>query len=269
MKLSASFTLQEALTSEQIDFFHQNGLIRFKHFITPETVQLFLSELDHIGKKWMDAGMEKINGIPIKFGKDQHGNKMVQRYAFISQYSLLLHEFLQDPRLKILLGLLSPYEGRIGEYEKDGLVANYYINAPGTKFSQMGWHTDSARDIFLRERIKPMLNVGIHLDPCPYESGGLRAIPGTHKQNLFKLLFAKKYFVDHSPDPKEVGFDIEAGDLTVHDGRLWHRAQRSPYEGEQSLRRVMYVPVVTGKYKPKEENSKTPFYHRFAKRVQN
>jgi len=26
----------------------------------------------------------------------------------------------------------------------------------------------------------------------------------------------------------------------------------------------MYVPVVTGKYKPKTKDSKTPFYHRFS-----
>ena len=84
-----------------------------------------------------------------------------------------------------------------------------------------------------------------------------------------KLLFKKKYFVDHKPDQKEVGFEIEAGDLTIHDGRLWHRVQQSPHYGEKSRRRVMYIPVVTGKYMPKDKNSKTPFYHKFASTVQN
>ena len=37
---------------------------------------------------------------------------------------------------------------------------------------------------------------------------------------------------------------MDAGDLTVHDGRLWHRVALSPYVGEKSRRRVMYVPVV-------------------------
>ena len=73
----------------------------------------------------------------------------------------------------------------------------------------------------------------------------------------------------HKPDRREVGFDINAGDLTVHDGRLWHRVQKSPFIGEKSRRRVMYVPVVTGKYQPKDKNSKTPFYHRLASTVQN
>jgi hypothetical protein len=86
---------------------------------------------------------------------------------------------------------------------------------------------------------------------------------------MLKLLFAKKYFIDNNPDPGEVGFDISAGDLTVHDGRIWHRAQQSPHMGEASRRRVMYVPVITGKYMPKNERSKTPFYHRLASKVQN
>ena len=114
-----------------------------------------------------------------------------------------------------------------------------------------------------------MLNVGIHLNDCPFENGGLRVLPGTHNQGLFRLLFRKKYFVDNNPDPHEIGFDIHAGDLSIHDGRLWHRAQGSPHEGEKSRRRVMYVPVITGKYLPKNEKSKTPFYHRFASRIQN
>jgi hypothetical protein len=69
------------------------------------------------------------------------------------------------------------------------------------------------------------------------------------------------------PDAREIGLNITAGDLTVHDGRLWHRVEVSPNVGEASRRRVMYLPIITGKYMPKSENSRTPFYHRFAKLV--
>jgi phytanoyl-CoA hydroxylase len=84
---------------------------------------------------------------------------------------------------------------------------------------------------------------------------------------MMKLLFGKKYFIDNADDAKEIGFDIYAGDLTVHDGRTWHRVKQSPLIGEASRRRVMYVPIITGKYKPKSENSKTPLYHRLAAKV--
>jgi ectoine hydroxylase-related dioxygenase (phytanoyl-CoA dioxygenase family) len=75
--------------------------------------------------------------------------------------------------------------------KKDGLVFNHYINAQNSKFSQMGWHTDSPRDLFLGQKILPMLNVGIHLDDCPMSNGGLRVLPGTQNQSVLKLLFGK------------------------------------------------------------------------------
>ncbi|MDJ1469206.1 phytanoyl-CoA dioxygenase family protein [Cytophagaceae bacterium DM2B3-1] len=266
---SPVFVLENSLTEGQKSFFHKNGIIQFKNFISRDTVNLFLREIHAIEKKWLDQKIEKINGIPLKFGQDQNGNRMIQRLAFTSLYSDVLREFLQDSRLQSLVELLYPYEGRIGENEKDGLVVNHYVRTPNSNFSQMGWHTDSPRDLFMGQRIMPMLNVGIHLDDCSFENGGLRVLPGTHKQGMLKLLFSKKYFIDHNPDPREVGLNVDAGDLTVHDGRIWHRVHISPHYGEKSRRRVMYIPIITGDYKPKNEHSKTPFYHRFASKVQN
>ena len=263
------FSLSEKITKEQLDFFQTNGVLHFKNFLDKEKVNLFLDEIKKIEKELLEQDVEKINGIPLKFGKDEQGNRMIQRFCFTSLYSEVLHLFLQDARLHALIELVEPYEGRIGEMEKDGLVVNNYIHTPNSAFSQMGWHTDSPRDLFMGQRIMPMLNIGIHLDDCPMENGGLRVLLGTHKQGTLKLLFKKKYFVDHKPDPKEVGLNTAAGDLTVHDGRIWHRVQQSPFYGEKSRRRVMYVPVVTGNYMPKCNKSKTPFYHRFASCIQN
>lgn len=113
-------------------------------------------------------------------------------------------------------------------------------------------------------RILPMLNIGLHLDNCHSSNGGLRVIPRTHTQGLLKMLFRKKYFIDNKADKKEVGFDIEAGDLTIHDGRLWHRIQQSALTGEASRRRVLCFPAITGSYHPKNETSATPFYHNLA-----
>jgi ectoine hydroxylase-related dioxygenase (phytanoyl-CoA dioxygenase family) len=262
---SKTFTLGDHLTQEQKDYFKKHGVIQFKKFISPETAELFITEFSKIEQRWLAEEVEKVNGIPLKFGEDSAGKKMIQRMCFTNKYSSVLAEFLKDPRFGLLIELLAPYEGRISEEEKDGLVFNHYINHPNSKFTQMGWHTDSPRDLFLGQRILPMLNVGIHLDNCPSSNGGLRVLPGTQNQGVLKLLFGKKQFIDHRPDAREIAFEIEQGDLTVHDGRLWHRVEVSPNFGEKSRRRVMYVPIITGKYKPKTENSRTPFYHRFAK----
>jgi ectoine hydroxylase-related dioxygenase (phytanoyl-CoA dioxygenase family) len=263
----SNFHLGETLTQDQLDFFEKHGVIVFRNFLTSEKVAIYLQEIKRLEKTWIAEKREKINGIPLKFGKDELGNKTIQRLCFTSLYSDALHSVLSEPRLLQLSEFLGSYEGRIAENEKDGLVVNNYLNTTNSCFTQMGWHTDSPRDLFLGQKIMPMLNVGIHLDECLFENGGLRVLPGTHKQGVLKLLFGKKYFIDNSDDKNEVGFDIHPGDLTVHDGRLWHRVKQSPKYGEESRRRVMYVPIVTGKYKPKDNKSKTPFYHLFTSKV--
>jgi len=263
----SSFELRDAVSEEQLAFFKEHGVIVFRNFLQNEQVATYIAEQQRLEAQWLAEKKEKVNGIPLKFGKDDKGNTTIQRLCFSSLHSDPLQQLLADPRLQALTAFLHPYDGRVAENEKDGLVINNYINTPNSTFTQMGWHTDSPRDLFMGQKIMPMLNVGIHLDTCPFDNGGLRVIPGTHTQGMFKLLFGKKYFLDNNDDPREVGFNINAGDLSVHDGRLWHRVKQSPNYGEASRRRVMYVPIVTGKYKPKDENSKTPFYHRFTGKV--
>jgi len=259
-----TFHLGDGVTTTHLSYFHKHGIIQFKNFLDKSALTQIHSEIQQVQELLLRNNIRKVNGIPLKFGTDVDGSPLIQRIAFASHYSNTLRELLKDKRLQSLTTLLGAYAGRIGENEKDGLVINHYVNAAESQFKQLGWHTDSPRDLFLGSRILPMLNAGIHLDDCPLENGGLRVLPGTHEQGLLKLLFRKKYFIDNNPDKKEVGFNIEAGDLTVHDGRLWHRVQQSPYTGEKSRRRVMYIPIITGAYQPKTANSPTPFYHKLA-----
>lgn len=257
------FVLGDSLTAEQLAFFKEHGFLHFRSFIPLDTVQELLRASEQVQQQWLADGVEKVNGVPIKYGKDVNGSPIVQRFAFASHHHPVLREFLQDPRFTALFPLLEAPDGRVGENEKDGLVINHYVNVTGSEFSQMGWHTDSLRDVFYGKRIGPMLNVGVHLDGTPATNGGLRLLTGTHRQPLREMLFRKKYYKDVSADDQEVAVETEPGDLTVHDGRMWHRVAKSPLVGEVSRRRVMYVPIIAGKYQPKHENSPTPFYLRF------
>jgi phytanoyl-CoA hydroxylase len=258
-----TFTLADRLTDEQINFFNQHGFIHFKNFINPETVSAIIDASKEVQQKWIDNNLEKVNGVAIKYGKDLDGSPIVQRFAFINQHHPTLSGLLLDPRFNGLLQLAGD-GARLGTEEKDGMVFNHYINGPESKFAKMGWHTDGLRDIFYGTKLNPMLNVGIHLSTLKPENGGLKIIPGTHKQSIYQMLFSKKYFIDHKADPEEVAIIPEAGDLTIHDGRLWHRVAESAVRGEESRRRVIYVPIIAGKYAPKNENSPTVFYQRFA-----
>jgi ectoine hydroxylase-related dioxygenase (phytanoyl-CoA dioxygenase family) len=256
------FNLGERLTQEQKDFFENYGFLHFKKFIDKETVDLILKESEKIQDRWVKEQVKIVNGVPIKYGTDTSGKKIVQRFAFLNHFSSILGDLLKDPRLQAFFELIGTADCRIGENEKDGLVFNHYVNTKESNFSQLGWHTDALRDIFYGNKIMPMLNVGIHLDNSSTDNGGLRILPGTHNKGIGTLLFRKLYFVSHRPDKKEIGLNVEAGDLTIHDGRLWHRVAQSPHIGEKSRRRVMYVPIVTGKFQPRTEQSKPLLYQR-------
>ena len=257
------FNLGNTITRVQKDFFNQNGFIHFKNFINPETISDIVQASLQVQQQWIESQKIKVNGIPIKYGKDLDGSEIVQRFAFVNQHHALFAELARDPRFETLLELIGP-GARLGTEEKDGMVLNHYVNGIESKFTQMGWHTDGLRDIFHGQKLNPMLNVGIHLNTLKPENGGLRVLPGTHKQSLYQMLFRKKYFLDNKADANEMAIAPEAGDLTIHDGRLWHRVAQSTVTGEESRRRVIYIPIIAGKYEPKNEHSPTAFYQRFA-----
>lgn len=261
--LYQKFTLGDIITPEQQAFFNQHGFIHFTNFIKPETVADIIKASEQVQQKWIADQVQKVNGVPIKYGKDVDGSPIVQRFAFINKHHSLLDEFSKDPRFQVLLGLIGN-GARLGTDEKDGMVFNHYVNGPESSFTKMGWHTDGLRDVFHGQRLNPMLNVGIHLSTLKPENGGLRILPGTHQQSLYQMLFRKKYFLDHDTDKNEVAITPTAGDLTIHDGRLWHRVAQSTVIGEESRRRVIYIPIIAGKYEPKTANSPTAFYQRFA-----
>lgn len=267
MDITKKFVLgDEGVTPEQKAFFDEFGFIHYQNYFTPDQIKGALNAVADIEKEWIHASVEKINGIPIKYGKDFNGNPIVQRFAFSSLHSPYLHSILQDERLRSLRFFLGA-EARIAETEKDGLVINHYVNTGESNFTRLGWHTDGLRDLFTQFKLNPMLNVGIYLDDSPKEKGSLRIIPGTHHQGLKEMLFRKKYFVDNTEDPEEFIVEAEAGDVTVHSGRLWHRVALASVQGEASVRRVMYFPIIKGKFKPKTHRSPTPIYHKFNKLI--
>ena len=117
MNLDKKFTLGEKLSQEQIDFFNRNGFLHFQHVFSQEQVHQMLSEIARIEEDWIKNDYEKINGIPIKYGKDENGKRIVQRFAFASLHSDYLHNILQDPRIQNLRYLIGE-EARITENER-------------------------------------------------------------------------------------------------------------------------------------------------------
>jgi phytanoyl-CoA hydroxylase len=253
-------------TDEMKAFLTEHGFIRFRKFATMAEVEQLRAELNRIQDEWVAEKREMVNGIPIKYGVDDEGNTFVNRYAFTSQFSPWLHNFVQDPRFEKVRQICGP-DFRIAENEKDGVVVNHYLNVPGSNYTKLGWHVDCVRDIFYGRLPQPMWNVGFYIDDSYANKGALRIIPGTHNQGLAAMLLAKRHFADNTDDPREVMVEADAGDLTLHDGRLWHRVALAKVTGAASRRRTMYIPFLDGPVEVKDEKSKTPFYHRFSKLV--
>lgn len=258
--IGTKFRLGPEITPEQRAFLEEHGYLHFEGVLSPDEVALVASEIDAVEARWLAEGRTHVNGIPLFFGKKVDGSKGIQRFAFTSLFSKGLSALVRDPRFEPVRGLVGT-EARVGEDEKDGLVVNRFLNVPGSVAPRLGWHTDGLRDLFYLRMPQQMLNVGLHLDECPAENGGLRLLPGSHRQGFLAMCFRKPYFVWHRPDARELAVETKAGDLTVHDGRLWHRVAQSRRSGEASLRRSMYVPYLTGPYEPKTETSPTPAYH--------
>ena len=255
------FAFGETITAEQRDFLDTYGFIRFKGFVDRARVRELVEEVEAIDRRLVAEGRTHINGVPLILGTRRDGSRYIQRMVFASLFGERLHAFLQDPRFKAILDVAGPGY-RIGERERDGLVINHYRHEEGSTYQRLGWHTDSLRDLFYLEKPRRYLNVGFYLDDSPLSKGGVRLIPFSQNQGLFSMITRKAYFLDHRPDPEEFVVEAEAGDLTIHDGRIWHRVAQATATGDASQRRVMYLPLMSGPLKLKDESSPTPFYFR-------
>lgn len=260
LPLNTRFTLGPTITEEQREFLDKNGFLVFSQVAKPEELSEMLADLETVQGNWLKEGRKFVNGIPLFVGKGAAGEPFLQRFTFTSMFAPAIRKFVLDQRFEPIRTLIGA-DARVGHDEKDGVVVNRYINVPGSAYPRLGWHTDGLRDLFYLRMPQQMLNVGLHFDRVTAEEGGLRLIPGSHTQGFADMCFRKFYFLSHAPDPQEIAVETLPGDLTVHDGRLWHRVAKSPKIGAASLRRSMYVPYLTGPYEPKTDQSPTPFYH--------
>ncbi len=256
------FRLRAEITPIQQGYLDHNGYILYDRVATDAEVDSLLSEVDRVEAELLAAGKRAVFGVPVWFGLDPDGKDFLYRMGFTSVYSDVLAAFVRDARFEPVRRLIGE-DARIGDREKDGVVFNRYVRAEGSLRPDLAWHTDALRDVFYNMRMPgPMLNVGLHFDRIRPSDGGLRLLPGTHTQGVWSTLFSKIHFVTQTPDRREVAVETWPGDLTVHDGRMWHRVEGHPKSGWESLRRSMYVPYVQDTYQPKSETSATPLYMR-------
>lgn len=261
LPFTSRFALGPEITAVQREFFERHGYLVFDQVAKADEVTTILGEVDRIQAEWIAEGRTHVHGIPLFVGRDPDGQPFIQRFTFTSMFSPFLRQFVLDDRFEPVRKLVGE-DARVGHDEMDGVVFNRYIKAAGSAYPRLGWHTDGLRDLAYFRMPEPMFNIGLHYDRIGPEDGGLRLIPGSHEQGLWDMCFRKFYFFDHQEDPAEVMVETWPGDLTVHDGRLWHRVAPSSKDGWDSLRRSMYVPYQRGPAIRRDDDSPTPIYHR-------
>ncbi len=265
------FEFKNSISDEELAFYDRYGFIHYKHFLSPEQVALLNADIDQAQQTVIADNKSFINGIPIKFGKDEHQRAIVQRFPFTNVYAKTVQQLFEEERLKKIHQFIpakyKKYPTRIGLTEKDGVVTNYFINTPHSAYKQLGWHTDVLRDFFMGKKMYPMINVGVYLTNSGFANGGLRILPSTHRQSVMSMLFRKTQVLNKKEDPDEIMIEAEAGDLCLHEGRMWHRVALAPDSGTVSRRRVMYVPLLCGPPDVRTEKSPTPLYHYLGKYI--
>ncbi|MBM4291411.1 MAG: phytanoyl-CoA dioxygenase family protein [Deltaproteobacteria bacterium] len=260
--LGATFRLGAEITPEQRAYLHAHGYLHFKGVLTPEEVELVKRTQDELQAALLAEGVREIKGVPLFFGPGLSGEPAIYRIPFSSERAPALRALLDDARFEPLKGLVGD-GARVGHSEQDGVVLNRYVNTPSSARPGLGWHTDGLRDIFYLRMPQQMLNFGLHFDHITPADGGLRLLPGTHTQGFLSTLLRKPYFIYHRPDPKELCVETEPGDMTVHDGRLWHRVAQSTRLNAE--RRSLFVPYTTGAPIVRTAQSKTVLYHRLGR----
>jgi phytanoyl-CoA hydroxylase len=267
LPLGSRFRLTDTITPLQFAFLERHGFIVFARVASALEVDRVLSEMDQIEARLIAEQTDRVRGVPVWFGTGPDGQPWLQRMGFASTMSPWLEAFVTDRRFEPIRRLIGE-DARIGTNEKDGVVFNRYLNLPGSLRPDLAWHTDALRDVFYNRKMPgPMLNVGLHFDRIRPSDGGLRLLPGTHTQSAWSTLFRKTHFVTNDDDAEELVVETWPGDLTVHDGRMWHRVKASPQVGLASLRRSMYVPYVVDTYAPKSDDAKTNAYMRVFDKV--
>ena len=246
------FRLKDRLTAEHIDFFEVYGFIRFRRFTSREKARSLYDAFNALTDDLLAKGTTMVNGVPLIKGRRDDRTAFFGRIPFVSLQSAEFRDFLRDPRFQRIIDELAP-GARLGEDERDGMVVNRFRNEPGAKYKNLGWHTDCLREIAYFERPRRYLNVGFSLTDSPIRVGGLRVLPFTQHQSVLSMLTTKANFVDASPDPNEFAVTTEAGDLTIHDSRIWHRTAIAQVTGDASERCVTYLPIMDGPVKSKTD----------------
>ncbi len=225
------------LSKEQIDFYHENGFVRIPQVYTPEEVEAMRNDLDELIQTWATTNVGWTGPWRLVYmSPDVEKRSMLTHLHDLHFYSQAWCRAVTNPRLaEAMADLLGP--------NVELHHTTLHVKPPETGMP-FPLHQDAP---FYRHEGAGYVDAIIHLDDTTEENGGLRFIPGSHKQGELKHieLVDGKPVSPHLPTAKwrledTVPCFAKAGDVvafsiyTVHGSNVnrtdrWRRLVRVGY----------------------------------------
>jgi len=257
MKTYEKFIFNKKNTADYRNYLNKEGFIHFKGFFDNSETELISTQFKAIYELVSENSIERVLGIPVVYSNNS--KRYPVRVPFCNH---LIDDFLKLENfdwMKTIHNLMDKSQLRYATSENLGMVCTHYRIGSG-EMSKQGWHTDSMRSWYFTTRKDAFYNVGIHLDKVSLEQGGLRVLAGSHNKSLFYRMFKHGYYFDNSEDKNEIAIETEPGDLTIHNGRIWHRVASIENNQADNERRVIYMNLISGKINERNDDSPPPLY---------
>lgn len=164
------------LTREQIDSYNENGFLRIPQVFTPNEVEALRNDLDELIQTWATTGVGWTGPWRLVYmSPDVEKRSMLTHLHDLHLYSQAWCRAVTNPRLaEAMADLLGP--------NVELHHTTLHVKPPETGMP-FPLHAD---DPFYEHESGAFVDAIVHLDDTTEENGGLRFIPGSHKNGPLK-----------------------------------------------------------------------------------
>jgi hypothetical protein len=222
LDLTRSFSLDDSDDALRA-YLSAAGFLHLRGVFTAQEVGALSDEIDRVRE-----ALEPGEG-DCWWSTTDSGGQVVTRINYLDRWSPSIKEMAWDPRIQ-RLGRLLGSDFRVCDDRLDGPMAFVKNSNIAQGLGNLGWHQDDG--LGGHPVMCPLIQVGIQLDQANPENGQLWVLAGSHRYSNHPMSWG-----DEEGQPV-VRFVTEPGDVTVHNGDLFHTTP--PPTGDRAGRRVLY-----------------------------
>jgi chlorinating enzyme len=216
------------LTSEQVEFYHENGYLLFKEPVFPQEKFDRLKALyEEILAQRGENGLFNLHIVDPRF----------------------LEFVLADEMLDLVEPVMGP---NIGTWTSSGICKPPYTG------KVTPWHEDSAYWKSQVSNAAGICSVWLAIDDALPENGCMKVIPGTHNngyseyvpvEDASKNIFGTEIDPSKIDDSKAVYFELKSNQCGLFEGRIIHGADANTSPKRRAGYAMRYFPTTTKIYK--------------------